>query len=393
MDIHEHQAKRILQRYGVPIAPFAVAASEQEVDQAIQSLHLEKGVIKAQVHAGGRGKAGGVRFAKNPSEIRQIAREMIGMTITNHQTGVQGAVAQLVLLEAPTAIQKEYYVGFAIDRQCGAPILIASPDGGMDIEEIAATRPERLLTISLGADGVLKPFQLNRLVKFMGWTGNTATQAKLAVVALAKAFKETDAMLLEVNPFVVTKTGDVLALDAKLSVDDNALYRQPEIQSFYDPSQMSEMEVLAKEGDLAYVSMDGDIGCMVNGAGLAMATMDIIYYYGGKPANFLDVGGGASKEKVSIGFKILLSDPKVKAILVNIFGGILNCATLAEGLIAAALECNVTVPLIVRLEGNNVEEGRRLLKESALHILSADGLDEAAKKAVAAANEANKVGV
>ena len=382
MDTHEYQAKEILQRYGIPIPEFAVATKISEVEKAIRHLHLIEGVVKIQVHAGGRGKAGGVKFGKTPEEIIKAAEKLIGMKMVNNQTGPEGVVAHKVLITRPIDIKKEYYLGAVIDRERAVPILIASPEGGMEIEEVAAKHPDRILKLPIELDGTLRGYRQVRLCNFMGWKGEQAKEGAKIARGLAKAFIDTDASLLEINPFVEATDGKLWALDAKLSVDDNALYRQPEICEYYDPTQVSKNEVAAKEFELAYIALDGNIGCMVNGAGLAMATMDIIQYYGGKPANFLDVGGGASKEKVAEAFKIILSDPKVKAILVNIFGGIMNCATLAEGIIAAASEMSIKVPLVVRMEGTNVEEGKKLLEKSKLSIVTADALAEAAEKAV-----------
>lgn len=382
MNVHEYQAKEILRKYEIAIPDFGVASNDKEVEQVIQQLGLEEAVIKIQVHAGGRGKAGGVKFAKNPKQIRSIAKELIGMKMVNNQTGPQGVVAHQVLISRPVEIEKEYYLGAIIDRENARPILIASPEGGMEIEEIAEKNPEKILTIPIGLDGRIKHFHALRLTNFMGWKKDQAKLGRQLAQGVAKAFIETDASLLEINPLVTTPQGEILALDAKLSIDDNALFRQKEIATFYDPTQQSPSEVAARQYDLAYIALEGNIGCMVNGAGLAMATMDIIHLYGGKPANFLDVGGGASKEKVAEGFKIILSDPHVKAILVNIFGGIMNCAVLAEGIIAAARDFSIQVPLIVRMEGTNVEQGKKLLKESGLAIITADSLEDAAKKAV-----------
>jgi succinyl-CoA synthetase beta subunit len=382
MDVHEYQAKEILRSYGVPIPPFGVASNSLEVENVIKELGLKEAVVKIQVHAGGRGKAGGVKFAKTPEEIRSVAKGLIGMKMVNNQTGPTGVIALKVLLSAPLAIQKEYYLAAVIDREEAKPLLIASPEGGMDIEEIAEKHPEKILKIPIELSGEVRPFQLNRLVHFMGWKEDLAKSGLQIAKGLAKAFMESDGSLLEINPLVEAE-GSLWALDAKLSVDDNALFRQPKIASFYDPSQQSKSEEEARAFDLAYVAMDGNIGCMVNGAGLAMATMDLIYHYGGKPANFLDVGGGASKEKVAAGFRIILEDPKVQAILVNIFGGIMDCGVLAAGIIAAATESAIRVPLIVRMEGTNVAEGKRLLKESKLDIVPADSLAEAAEKSVA----------
>jgi len=382
MNIHEYQAKKILKKYGIPIPDFGIASNEKEVQEVIDSLGLSEAVVKIQVHAGGRGKAGGVKFAKSPEEIKKVAEDLIGMKMVNVQTGPQGVVAHKVMISKPADIEKEYYIGAIIDRENARPVLIASPEGGMEIEEIAEKSPEKILTLPIGLDGKLKPFHALRLTNFMGWKEDLGKLGRKIAQGLAKAFIETDASLLEINPLVLTPQKEIVALDAKLSVDDNALFRQSEIAAFYDPTQYSQSEVAAKQFDLAYIALDGNIGCMVNGAGLAMATMDIIHFYGGHPANFLDVGGGASKEKVAEGFKIILSDPKVQAILVNIFGGIMNCAVLAEGIITAASDFSIRVPLVVRMEGTNVEQGKKLLKESGLAIHTADSLAEAAQKAV-----------
>ncbi len=380
MNLHEYQAKEILKKFGIPILEFGVASSPKEARQVADRLDLKEAVIKIQVHAGGRGKAGGVRFAKSKEEIVQIASELIGMKMVNQQTGSSGIIAHKVLISKPAEIEKEFYLGALIDREGAAPILIASPEGGMEIEEVALKKPEKILKMPFAFDGKLRPFQLLRLAKFMGWD---AKQGSKLAQAVAKCFIETDASLLEINPLVQTSQKELLALDAKLSIDDNALFRQPEIAACYDPTQVLPQEAKAKEYDLAYIAMQGNIGCMVNGAGLAMATMDIIQLYGGSPANFLDVGGGASKEKVAEGFRIILSDPKVKAVLVNIFGGIMNCATLAQGVIQACKEQHIKLPIIVRMEGTNVEEGKRLFKESHLKITTAEDLNKAAELAVA----------
>lgn len=382
MNTHEYQAKDILKTYGVPIPDYGVASNAKEVHEVIERLKLKEAVVKIQVHAGGRGKAGGVKFAKSPKEILDIANKLIGMKMVNAQTGPQGVIAEKVLISRPVDIKKEYYIGAIIDRDKARPILIASPEGGMEIEEVAEKHPEKILTIPIGLDGKVKSFHLLRLSNFMGWNEEQAKLGRKIAAMLAKAFIQTDSSLLEINPLVETPDGDLFALDAKLSVDDNALFRHPEIAVLYDPQQQTKSEVAARQFDLAYIALEGNIGCMVNGAGLAMATMDIIQHYGGKPANFLDVGGGASKEKVAEGFKIILSDPKVKAILVNIFGGIMNCAVLAEGIIDAAKENGIKVPLVVRMEGTNVDQGKKLLKDSNLSIITADGLAEAAEKVV-----------
>jgi succinyl-CoA synthetase beta subunit len=382
MNLHEYQAKKILKKYAIPIPEFGVASTLEEVRRIIEEHELDQAVLKIQVHAGGRGKAGGVKFAKSKQEIISVAKELIGMKMVNQQTGPEGVVAKKVLISKPIDIAKEFYLGAVMDRDRATPVLIASPEGGMEIEEIAHRTPDKILKMPFAFNGQLRPFQILRLAKFMGWSGDLARKGAVIAQGVAKCFIDTDASLLEINPLVLTSQNEIVALDAKLSIDDNALFRQSEILSFYDPTQCSPQEAAAKEYDLAYIGMHGNIGCMVNGAGLAMATMDIIQLYGGSPANFLDVGGGASKEKVSEGFRIILSDPKVKAILVNIFGGIMNCATLAQGVIHACKEQNVKVPIVVRMEGTNVEEGKRLLKESQLIITTAEDLKKAAELAV-----------
>ncbi len=384
MDIHEFQAKEILKKYGIPIPNFAVVSSLEQVHAAIDAMGLEKAVIKVQVHAGGRGKAGGVKLAKNRQEILDYSKQLLGMRIVNNQTGKEGIVAHQLLISPLVDYRKEYYLGAVIDRKQAQAVIIASPEGGMDIEEVAHKYPDKILKMILSPEGHLKDYHFLELNNLMGWKGSLAEQGKHIVQALAKAFVETDATLLEINPLVVTFDEKLVALDAKLSIDDNALYRQPMAQQYYDPTQLNKFEAKANENHLAYIALDGEIGCMVNGAGLAMATMDIIKHYGGTPANFLDVGGGASQEKVAEGFKIILSDPKVKAILVNIFGGIMNCATLASGIIEAAKQLQVKVPLVVRMEGTNVEQGRKLLADSGLNIVISHSLAEAAEKVVKA---------
>ncbi len=361
---------------------FGVVSNGKGVDKVIRELGLTEAVVKIQVHAGGRGKAGGVKFAKSPEEIKKVADQLIGMKMVNNQTGPKGVVAHQVMLCRPADIEREYYIGAIIDRENGRPVLIASPEGGVEIEEIAEKTPEKILTVPIGLDGKLKPYHTLRLTNFMKWHGDHAKLGKKIATSLAKAFIEEDASVLEINPLILTPSGEILALDAKLTVDDNALFRQPDLCACYDPTQSSPSEVAAKEFDLAYIALNGNIGCMVNGAGLAMATMDIIHFYGGKPANFLDVGGGASAEKVSEGFRIILSDPNVKAILVNIFGGIMNCSVLAEGIINAARDFNIQVPLVVRMEGTNAEQGRKMLRDSRLAITAAEGLADGAEKIV-----------
>lgn len=387
MHIHEFQTKELLRNYGIAVPPFAVISSLIDLEEALEKLNLSKAVLKVQIHAGGRGKAGGVKLAFSPQEIRSHAKNMIGMQIINEQTGQEGIIAHKLLLSPLLEYSQEYYLGAVIDRKLGKAQLIASASGGVNIEEIAAKSPERILRIPIENQGKVRSYHLYEMLKFMGWLGVLQEQATSIIKGLAKAFWDYDASLLEINPLVSTDQGNLIALDAKLSVDDNALYRQPLLADFFDPTQLSPYEVAAKQQDLAYVAMHGNIGCMVNGAGLAMATMDIIHHCGGAPANFLDVGGGASKEKIAEGFKILLSDPKVKAILINIFGGIMNCATIAEGVIAAAEELKITIPIVLRMEGTNVEQGKQRLADSGLPIILANDLRSAAEKVVQAAAE------
>jgi len=378
VNLHEYQAKELLAASGVPVPPFGVAGRRGDVEKIISDLRLQEAVIKIQVHAGGRGKAGGVKFAKTPEEILSAAERLIGMKMVNNQTGSEGVVAHQVLIAPPVDIEKEYYLGAIVDGSKAQAVLIASPEGGMEIEEIAAKHPDKILTVPIGMDGSVRPYHLLRLGKFMGWEKQTLEEGMKIAAAIGKLFIDKDASLLEINPLVRSKGGKLWALDAKLSIDDNALYRQPGIMAYYDPHQQSPNEAAAKKYDLAYIALEGNIGCMVNGAGLAMATMDIIKYAGGKPANFLDVGGSATAEKITEGFKILVSDPHVKAILVNIFGGIMNCATIAEGILTALKEHPIKIPLVVRMEGTNVEQGKKMLEKSGLKIVTADNLSDAA---------------
>lgn len=382
MNTHEFQAKEILRSYGIDSAPFGVAKTRDEVKKIIKDMHLQEAVVKIQVHAGGRGKAGGVKFAKSPQEIEEVAAKLLGMKMVNNQTGPLGIVAHQVMISKPVDIAKEFYLGAVIDRASSSPILIGSSEGGMEIEEIAVHSPDKICKIPIQLDGSVKSYHLVRLAKAMGWQGQVLKDGIDFAKRIAKAFIDLDAAILEINPLVLTPHDKFIALDAKLSIDDDALFRHKDLGACFDPTQLLESEVKAKIFDLAYIALDGNIGCMVNGAGLAMATMDIIHHFGGNPANFLDVGGGASKEKVAEGFKIILSDPQVKVILVNIFGGILNCATLAEGIVAAAKELAIAADLIVRMEGTNVAQGKKILKESGLKIIAIDDLTDAAKKAV-----------
>lgn len=382
MNIHEYQAKEILRKYGIPVGDFIVINSHDALKRAISAWPHEHGVLKVQVHAGGRGKAGGVKVAHSQQEILEHGQNLLGMKLINQQTGPEGVICRQLILAPLVDIAKEYYLAATIDRKRACAVLIASPEGGMDIEEIAAKDASKILTLPITADGKVRSYNLLRLIKFMGWKEDIAKQGKQLAQALAKAFVETDASLIEINPLVATIQGELIALDAKFSIDDNALFRHSDIAAYYDSTQLPPEEAEAQEFELAYISLDGNIGCMVNGAGLAMATMDIIKVYGGKPANFLDVGGGASQEKVAAGFQLLLSDKKVKAILVNIFGGIMNCETLANGIISAAAHQNINVPLVVRMEGTHVEQGKKLLADSGISVILADDLTDAAKKIV-----------
>lgn len=378
MNLHEFQAKKLLAEQGILCPPFHVISSLEELEEAFSILNTDQVVMKVQVHAGGRGKAGGVVLARSRSEAFEKAKHLFGMRLVNAQTGKQGVIVKKLLISPIAAYLKEYYLGAAIDRKQGCAILIASQQGGMEIEEIAKKTPEAILKCPIPLDGHLRSYHCLEVAKFMGWEGKWREAGMELVRKVAKCFMELDASILEINPLVSMADGTLHALDAKLAIDDNALFRHKEIAEAFDSEQLSPSEALAREFDLAYVALEGNIGCMVNGAGLAMATMDIIEYYGGKPANFLDVGGGASVDKISEAFKIIAGDPQVKVILVNIFGGIMNCETLAKGLIAAA--GNQTI--IMRMEGTHVEEGKALLKNSTLNIHYANSLAEGAEMAV-----------
>lgn len=382
MNIHEFQAKQLLMQYGIPVPEFSMIASLLELERLLQEKHWQSAVLKVQVHAGGRGKAGGVKFAQTPQAILEAAKELLGKKIITPQTGAEGLIAHQLMISPPISIVHEYYIGMTINRERAQTVLIASPIGGVDIEKVAEQQPDKVLLLPLPVENAFRSYHLIRLAHFMGWEGDLACQGKALVEALVKAFIETDSVLLEINPLIETQDKKLFALDAKLVLDDNALYRQPHLKALFDASQVNSQEALAQQHDLAYVALDGNIGCMVNGAGLAMATMDLIHHFGGQPANFLDIGGGASKEKVAEGFKIILSDRKVKAILVNIFGGIMDCETLAAGMIAAARDLQIRVPIVVRLEGTNGERGKQLLKESGLNMMSANDLSQAAQEVV-----------
>ncbi len=382
MKIHEYQAKAILARHGVPVPRGEVAFSPADAGEIARRLGGPVSVVKAQIHAGGRGKGGGVKLARSPEDAEDLARAMIGMTLVTHQTGPEGRVVSRVLVEEGLQMTRELYLSLLVDRAAGKPVVMASAAGGMDIEEVAATTPERIVRVHLEPGVGLVPFEARQLGFAIGLDGPQVHKFVALVGGLYEAFLATDATLVEINPLVVTAAGDLLALDAKMNVDDNALYRHPEIRELRDLGEEDPLEIEASKFSLNYIHLDGNIGCMVNGAGLAMATMDIIKLSGGEPANFLDVGGGANAEQIRNAFKILMSDKNVKAVLINIFGGILRCDVLANGVIAAVKELGVPVPIVIRMEGTNVDEGKRLLGESGMNFTTADSMDEAARKVV-----------
>ena len=384
MNIHEHQAKALLGGFGVPVPTGHAAFSVDEAVAAAEKLGGPVTVVKAQIHAGGRGKAGGVKVVKSLDEVREVATELLGKILVTHQTGPAGKEVQRLYIEEGCDIGRELYLSMLVDRASNAVTIIASTEGGMDIEEVAASTPEKIITLPIDPATGLMPHHCRRIAKALALEGATAKQAGGFLSSLYKAFTSTDAALLEINPLVVTGSGDLIALDAKMGFDDNALFRQKDVLALRDLSEEDPAEVKASEFDLNYIKLDGDIGCMVNGAGLAMATMDIIKLEGGEPANFLDVGGGATKEKVTEAFKIILSAENVQGILVNIFGGIMRCDIIADGVVSAARELGLTKPLVVRLEGTNVAEGKQIMADSGLAIIPADDLGDAAKKIVAA---------
>ncbi len=384
MNIHEHQAKELLRKFGAPVPNGIVVYNLKELKDASKKIKTSKIVLKAQIHAGGRGKAGGVKVVNNFDELKEEARKLFGKVLVTHQTGPQGREVKRLYLEDASEIVKEFYLSCLIDRKSSKIAFISSAEGGMDIEEVALETPEKIVTIRLNITdkvsdndviNILKPFKLKE---------SALDDGKKIIQALYQALIKTDANLIEVNPLILTKDNKVICLDAKINFDDNALFRHPEILEYRDLNEEDPMEIEASKYDLAYIKLDGEIGCMVNGAGLAMATMDIINLYGSEPANFLDVGGGASKEKVSAAFKIILSDKNVKGILINIFGGIMKCDVIAEGVIAAAKETALNIPLVVRLAGTNFEKGKEILNNSGLTIIPADDLNDAAKKIVEA---------
>jgi succinyl-CoA synthetase beta subunit len=382
MKIHEYQAKAILAQHGVPVPRGDVAFNAAEAGAIARRLGGDIVVVKAQIHAGGRGKGGGVKLARSADEAERLASQMIGMTLVTHQTGPEGRVVSRVLIEEGLTMTRELYLSIVLDRAAGKPVMMASADGGMDIEEVAARTPERIHKVHIEPGVGLVPFEARQLGFAIGLDGAQVNKAVKVMTSLYNAFVATDASLLEINPLVVTAGGDLLALDAKMNFDDNALYRHPDIRELRDLGEEDALEIEASKFSLNYIHLDGNIGCMVNGAGLAMATMDIIKLAGGEPANFLDVGGGANAEQIRNAFKILMSDKNVRAVLINIFGGILRCDVLAQGVIAAVKELGVPVPIVIRMEGTNVEEGKRLLKESGMNFATADSMDEAANKVV-----------
>jgi succinyl-CoA synthetase beta subunit len=383
--IHEYQAKAVLSRFGVPVPRGEVAVSPSEAAEVARRLGGNVVVVKAQIHAGGRGKGGGVKLARSAEEAEQIAKQMLGMTLITHQTGPEGRKVGRVLIEEGLEIDRELYLSIVIDRASASPVIIASAAGGMDIEEVAATHPGKILREYIERGTGIIPFQARKLAFGMGLEGGPAGKLVKVLDAIYRAFIETDASMIEINPLILTKSGDLLALDAKVSFDDNALFRHPDLRDLRDITEEDPLEVEASKFSLNYIRLEGTIGCMVNGAGLAMATMDIIKLAGGEPANFLDVGGGANAEQIRNAFKILMSDKNVRAVLINIFGGILRCDVLAQGVIAAVTDLGVPVPIVIRMEGTNVDEGKRLLKESGLNFTTADSMGEAAERVVSLA--------
>ena len=385
MKIHEYQAKSVLARFGVTVPRGEVAFTSQEAGEIARRLGGNIVVVKAQIHAGGRGKGGGVKIAKSADEAEQLAKQMLGMTLVTHQTGPEGRKVGRVLIEEGLQIDRELYLSIVIDRASASPVIIASAAGGMDIEEVAAKEPEKILREFIDPGTGVIPFQARKLAFGMGLASGPANKLVKILDSVYKAFIETDASMIEINPLILTKGGDLLALDAKVSFDDNALYRHPDLRDLRDLGEEDPLEVEASKFSLNYIRLEGNIGCMVNGAGLAMATMDIIKLAGGEPANFLDVGGGANAEQIKNAFRILMADTNVKAVLINIFGGILRCDVLAQGVIAAVNDLGVRVPIVIRMEGTNVEEGKRLLRESGLNFSTADSMGEAADTVVSLA--------
>ncbi len=385
MKIHEYQAKAILAAHGVPVPQGEVVLNAGEARAAAQRLGGGTVVVKAQIHAGGRGKGGGVKVVKNPDEAERATADIVGMRLVTYQTGPDGQVVQRVLIEQGLKIKRELYLGIVLDRASEKPVLMVSQEGGVEIEKVAHETPERIVKEFIHPGVGLSGFQTRKLAFALGLSGPQVAQASKLMTAVYETFKATDATLIEINPLIVTEEGNLLALDAKMNFDDNALYRHHDLKDLRDLAEEAPLEVEASKFSLNYIKLDGTVGCMVNGAGLAMATMDIIKLAGGEPANFLDVGGGANAEQIRNAFKILMSDKSVKAVLINIFGGILRCDVLAEGVIAAVKELGVPVPIVIRMEGTNVEQGKQMLKDSGLNFTTADAMDEAAQKVVALA--------
>jgi len=385
MKVHEYQAKEIFKEYGIPVPKGGLATTPQEARKVAEEVGGNLWVVKAQIHAGGRGKGGGVKLARSLDEVEQVASQIIGMTLVTHQTGPEGKLVKKVLVEEGLNIEKELYLGMVIDRATECPVMMASTEGGVEIEKVAAETPEKIIKAFIDPAIGMLPFYARRLAFGLGLSGDLFKKAVGFMINLYRAFIEKDASLAEINPLVITKEGDIIALDAKMNFDDDALYRHPDIAAMRDLDEEDPLEVEAKKYDLNYIKLDGNIGCMVNGAGLAMSTMDIIKIYGGEPANFLDVGGAASAERVENAFRILLSDPNVKAVLVNIFGGIVRCDRVASGIAQAAKNLKVEVPMVVRLEGTNRDEGMKILQESGLSFITATSMAEAAEKVVTAA--------
>lgn len=385
MNIHEYQAKEILRKFGVAVPDGYVAFSPDEAYECAKKLNTDIYVVKAQIHAGGRGKAGGVKICKSPEEVRESAKELIGKKLITHQTGPEGKEVLKVYVEAGCDIAKELYLGVVVDRTSGMITVMASTEGGMEIEEVAKNSPEKILKEYINPSIGIMPFQARKLAYGLGLKDKEAQSMTKFIISLVKCFEACDCSLAEINPLAILKNGEVLALDAKMNFDDNALFRHKDIEALRDFTEEDPREVEASKYDLSYIGLSGNIGCMVNGAGLAMATMDIIKLHGGEPANFLDVGGGASTEKVTEAFKLILSDKNVKAVLVNIFGGIMKCDVIAQGIIEAAKVVSIKVPVVVRLEGTNVELGKKMLAESGLNLISADSMSDAAEKVVKAA--------
>ena len=388
MNVHEYQAKELLRGFGVPVPPGRLATTPAEAESAARHLDSKVVVVKAQVHAGGRGKAGGIKVAKSPADAKRLASEILGMTLRTHQTGAEGKLVRKVWIEAGCEIERELYLAVVLDRAAEDLAIIASTEGGMEIEEVAERAPEKILTVHVDPALGLQPFHVRRVAFALGLPAESIAKLEVFLGGLYRLFVEKDAALAEINPLVVTKSGDLLALDCKLNFDDNALFRHADVRELRDRDEEDAREREATELDLAYVGLDGNVGCLVNGAGLAMATLDMLRAAGGSPANFLDVGGGTNQERVAAAFKLILEDPQVKAILVNIFGGIVRCDLVAEGVVAAAKELGVKIPLVVRLQGTNAAEGRRILESSGLDITPADTFREAGERAVAAAKGA-----